>query len=548
MRGHDNTCQKQALLKKLDECEIVSAKTKYESSSAERVPGVVFWEASMRVCSRIALVVILISGLAAPAVFAQRLIADCPLEYVASNPAPTSSSFLQSPHGVFRSGTQAFVLRGQTLTTYTINDVGDLQPAREDVITSLGARDVKGGVAFANNHLFISGEAGLEIYNLTNVRPGGSAPLLVSRTPGLRYHRIVISGNTLVGLYPATDLPCYPNGTTTCATMIDMISIANLAAPTRVGILSSVGSFILGFNDVAFVGGLLAATGPGGTFLYNISTPSNPRGIIFDGTPGTFLVTNGTSILAVGNEQSVETFVLTNSNTALTPIAIHNIAELKVERSNPIAFHPQGSIDETNGRLILMVDEIDPQTLNPARTLAFDVFDYTVPFYLGSDPKPNESVSYTRGDEVKYNPVAIGPYVYVIGEMSGLQTYGACGQMTGRIEFDSLLSLNCGGSEIRGWVTGSQRVANVELFIDNTPLSSPPVIPNGPARADISSRTPVYTWRVAVNLDQTAKGLHTLRAIGTDANGNRRQFASTSVFFPGPGQNCSNRRRTAAVH
>jgi hypothetical protein len=502
----------------------------------------------MRVCSRIALVVIILTVVAVPAAFAQRLIADCPLEYVAANPAPATSSIEQSPHGVFRFGTQAFVLRGQTLTTYTITDVGDLQPAREDVITSLGARESEGGVAFSNGNLFVSGEAGLEIYNLNNVRVGGNAPLLVSRTPGLHYHRLAINGTTLAGLMPATSLPCYPDGSAACATQIDFISIANLAAPTRVASLSSVGSFILGFNDIAFVSGQLVATGPGGTFVYNVANPRNPMNVGQALAPGTFLVTNGTTIVAVGNEQSVETFTLTNANTTLVPITIHNINTLQVERSNPIAFHPEGSIDETNGRLILMVDEIDPQTLKPARTIAFDVFDYTVPFYLGSDPKPNESVSYTRGNEVKHTPTAIGPYVYVVGEMTGMQVYGACGQMTGRIEFDSLLSLNCGGSEIHGWVTGSQRVANVELFIDNTPLTAPPVVPNGPARIDIASTTPVFGWRVSVNLDQTARGVHTLRAIGTDASGNRRQFASQSVFFPGPGQNCSNRRRTAAVH
>jgi hypothetical protein len=503
----------------------------------------------MRVCSRIALVVILITGLAAPAVLAQRLIADCPLEYVASDAPPANSSIEQSPHGVFRFGTQAFVLRGQTLTTYTITDVGDLQPAREDIITAMGARDSEGGTAFSSTgYLFVSGEAGLEVFDLRNVRVGGNAPQLVSRTPGLRYHRLALNGTTLAGLYPATDLPCYPNGTPDCANTIDLISISNVSAPARVGSLSSVGSQILGFNDIAFNSGMLVATGVGGTFVYNVNNPRLPIGIAFEGTPGKFLVSNTRELVVVGNDQTVETFVMGNNGNTLTPISIHNINTLQVERANPIAFHPQGTIDETNGRLILMVDEIDPQTLNPARTIAFDVFDYTVPFYLGSDPKPNESISYTIGNEVKYNPVAIGPYVYVVGDLTGLQTYGACGQITGRIEFDTLLSLNCGGSEIHGWVTGSQRVANVELFIDNTPLTSPPVIPGGPARTDIAARTPVYTWRVAVNLDATTRGVHTLRAIATDANGNRRQFASSNVFFPGPGQNCSNRRRTAASH
>jgi hypothetical protein len=34
-----------------------------------------------------------------------------------------------------------------------------------------------------------------------------------------------------------------------------------------------------------------------------------------------------------------------------------------------------------------------------------------------------------------------------------------------------------------------------------------------------------------------------LRAIGTDAAGNRRQFSSQRIFFTGPGTNCVARRR-----
>ena len=67
-----------------------------------------------------------------------------------------------------------------------------------------------------------------------------------------------------------------------------------------------------------------------------------------------------------------------------------------------------------------MVDEMDPQTLQPARTFAFDVFDYDVPMFEGKDPREYEQVSYTQGDEVKFNPLAVGPFVYVIGEVSGL--------------------------------------------------------------------------------------------------------------------------------
>src|SRR5512140_3365584 len=98
----------------------------------------------MRVFPRVALVVIVL--LAAPILLANHLQADCPLSLVATD--PPASSFSLSPHGTFRSGQQVFALRGQTLTTYSVNDVGDLQIARQDFIGSLGARETNGGVAF----------------------------------------------------------------------------------------------------------------------------------------------------------------------------------------------------------------------------------------------------------------------------------------------------------------------------------------------------------------------------------------------------------------
>jgi len=55
----------------------------------------------------------------------------------------------------------------------------------------------------------------------------------------------------------------------------------------------------------------------------------------------------------------------------------------------------------------------------------------------------------------------------------------------------------------------------------------------------------VQPWQVKVNLDNTTKGEHFVRAVGTDVNGNRRQFASVRVFFNGPGQNCTTRRRSS---
>jgi hypothetical protein len=219
-----------------------------------------------------------------------------------------------------------------------------------------------------------------------------------------------------------------------------------------------------------------------------------------------------------------------------------------MEHSNPIMFHPQATFDEAGTRLITMVDELDPQTLQPARTFAFNVFDYGVAMFEGRDPRQYEQVSYTQVDEVKFNPLAVGAFVYVVGEVSGIQEYGACGQMIGRIEFDSTAALPCptttGGptvAELHGWVTGATKIANVELFLDGTSLGTAAL--TGPPRIDIPSTTPVQSWRATVSLAANLAGDHVLRAVGTDINGNRRQFASQRIFFgPNFQNNCVRRR------
>ncbi|GAC1395061.1 MAG: hypothetical protein NVSMB68_11950 [Thermoanaerobaculia bacterium] len=494
----------------------------------------------MRVLSRFALVVIVALGFSSPRLHADHLQADCPLTLVGNNPA--ASDFSLSPHGVFRSGSQVFVLRGQTLSTYNVTDTGDMQIAREDFIGSMGARESTGGVAFSNGYLYVSSEAGLEVFDLRNVRAGGTAPALVSRTPGVHYRRLAVNGTMLAGLYPSTDLPCYPTSSSFCFNTIDLFDVTNRNAPQMVGQISSATArSFLGFNDIAFNQGFLYATGEGGTVGFNISDPASPLGLGQTGVPGKFLASNGSNLLAVGNDREIAIYNVGLSG-AISRFQIYTLPFETIDRANPLAFHPQAFIDEANGRIVTLVDEINPQTLKPARTIAIDVFDFTVPLYEGSDERIYENVSYTTPDEVKYNPVAVGPFVYVVGSMSGLQTYGACGQVAGRIEFDGTQSLNCGGAEIRGWVTGDQKIANVELFLDNGSLGTSSV--NGVPRTDVSSRTPVYTFRVSVNLDATARGEHVLRAVGTDSAGNRRQFASQRVFFNGPGANCSNRRRS----
>ena len=502
----------------------------------------------MRVFSRLALVVLAVGVLFAPAAFADQYQATCPLTLVATNATNAATSpFYLSPHGVFRFGSQVFALRGQTLTTYTVTDLGDMQIAREDFIASLAGRETKGGVAFSNGLLYISSEAGLEIYDLRNVRAGGTAPVPLSRTPGLRYHRLAISGTTLAALYPATDLACYAQPGTSCFNQIDIYNVANPASPVRVSSLSTFASSLIlgGYNDIAFNFGLLIAAANGGTVAWNLTNPAAPTVAAIGAVPGTFLVSNGLNLLGVGNDNSIITYTLTPGSTSglFNPLTFHSTANLQVERGNPIIFHPQATFDEASGRLITMIDELDYQTLQPARTIAFDVFDYGTAMLEGRDPRFYEQVSYTQGDEVKWNPLAVGSLVYVVGELTGTQTYGACGFMTGRIEFDSLAGTICGGSEIHGWVTGTLKITNVELLLDGGSLGSASI--SGPPRIDVPSTTPVSTWRISPTLDNITRGDHVLRAVGTDAAGNRRQFASQRVFFPGPGSNCAVRRRAA---
>jgi hypothetical protein len=497
----------------------------------------------MRVLSRIALVVIAVAVLFVTAAVADQYQATCPLTLVATNTAPTA--FYQSPHGVFRFGSQVFALRGQTLTTYAVTDLGDMQIAREDFIGALAARETKGGVAFNNGFLYVSSEAGLEIYDLRNVRAGGTAPILISRTPGLRYHRLAISGTTLAALYPATDLACSANGPTTpnCFNAIDIYNVANPIVPTRVSTLSTRLSLFGGYNDIAFNYGILIAASNGGTVAWDLTNPAVPAFAAGGAVPGTFLVSNGSNLLGVGNDNSIITYMIVpnTSGAFFNPFTYHSTANLQVERGNPIVFHPQAAFDEGNGRLITMIDELDYQTLQPARTIAFDVFDYATAMLEGRDPRQYEQVSYTQGDEVKWNPLSVGSLVYVVGELTGTQTYGACPLMTGRIEFDTIAGTVCGGSYIHGWVTGTMKITNVEVFLDGGTLGSASL--TGPPRIDIPSTTPVSTWQIAANLDATAKGVHVLRAVGTDINGNRRQFSSQAVLFPGPGSNCVARRR-----
>ena len=496
----------------------------------------------MRVLSRIFLVAALL--ISASSLTADHFQSDCPLSLVDTTRAATD--FELSPHGVFRSGSTVYALRGNVLASYTINDVGNLGTPREDFLGSLGAREVDGGVAFSNGFLYLSSEAGLEIYNLANTRPGGSAPTLVARVAGLHYRRLAVAGNRLAGLFPATDYPCAPDAIT-CPNSIDIFDITNVASPVFTSAIRSSTNIYrqhIAFNDIAFNSGYLISVAEGGLAAWDVSNAAAPALVSFNpGFPGTWLVSGG-NVIGVGNELVIDMF---NVRPGMSPFfqrrALVSVPMyLTIDRGNAIRFHPRAFYDETTARLVTMIEEIDPMTLEAARTIAFDVFDLAVTFFEGSAERIYEDVTMTNDDEVKYNPVAVGPFVYVIGEETGIQSWGACGQVSGRIELESPFHLNCSGAEIHGWVTGVQKVVNVELFLNNTSLGSAQL---GGARNDVSSKTPVQTWRVNVNLDTTARGEYTLRAIGTDILGNRRQFASKPLFFPGPGQNCSTPRRRA---
>jgi hypothetical protein len=496
------------------------------------------------------------------------LSADCPLQLVASTAVPTP--FFQSPHGVFHFGNLVYVLRGQSLTVYSVNALGDISTTAPNQVTvgTLGGRDANGGVAFANGFLYISSEAGLEIFDLrpTTADPNSPAPTTpLSRTPNLHYRRLAVSNNILAAVYPATDYPCFIGGPTpNCANSVDLFNVSNPMAPALVGSIMSQTASVGGFNDVAFNFGFLVVTGQNGTAVYSVSNPSAPAFLTGASSPGTFLVSNGADLLGVGNDTSILTYNVSSNSGALFPLFLHTLATLRLEHSNPIMFHPQATYDEAGTRLITMVDEMDPQTQQPARTFAFDVFDFTIPMFEGTDPRIYEQVSYTQGDEVKFNPTAVGPFVYVVGQLTGVQEYGVCGHMTGRIETTALASLPCptttGGptvAEFHGWVTGATRIANVQLFLDGN-LLGPGTITNDVARTDIPSTTPVQNWRVTVSLPANLGGpastpanpnfgrIHQITAVGTDINGNVWQFASQQYFFtPNWQTSCVARRRAS---
>ena len=498
---------------------------------------------NMRVGSRVALLFAAVV-VCAPILTADHFIGECPLSLIDSTPPTTE--FVTGPHGTFRNGNLVHVLAGNILTTYNVTDLGDLSVARQDFMSSLAGRETNAGTTFANGYLFVSSEAGLEIFDLRNVRAGGNAPILVTRRAGLHYRKLIVNGNLLAGLYPLYDLPCYPYPILSlpCSNQVDLFSISTISNPTMVSSIPTPPGE-LGFNDISFNFGFLLGLHDDKISVYNVSNPFVPQRITTDGSiSGRWFVTNTTDFIGVGVDKVITIYRFNPQFALFTPVRLLTIPfYLTIDRSNDIRFHPQAFYDEPNARLITLIEEINPMNLKPARTIAFDVFDFTVIQYEGSAERIYEDMTPTLTDEVKYSPLAAGSSVFVIGDESGMQEWGACNRVTGRIELDSIVYLTCSGSEIHGWVTGTQKIVSVELFLDNTSLGSATV--TGLQRDDVSSTTPAFTWRINVNLDATARGEHLIRAIGTDALGQRKQFAFKRMFFPGSPNNCIVPKRRA---
>lgn len=492
----------------------------------------------MRLNFRNVVVGLLASALVGAPLSASHFTADCPLSLIGQT-AP-ASAFSPSPHATFRNGNSIYLLRGETLTTLNMNDVGEVQIGRQDRIAQLHGLETGGAVTYQNGYLYVtSAQAGLEIFDLRNTHGGdlGAAPVFVSRTMTPHYTRATVSGNLLATLFPANEMPCV-FGQNGCFNYIDIYNVSDPTSPTLLSRINA-NNFFGGFNDIAFANGFLYATGTNGTFAFNLGDPTLPSTAQIYGYHGDFLATNGFNLLAIGQETQIGVFTI-GPGSRLNFRNVYTLPSI-VDRSNDLIFHPEVAFDDSN-HLITMIDERDPMTRMSARTIAFDVFDMSVPQYEGYDDRIYENVSFVTPDEVKYDPVAVGPFVYVNGEISGAQTYGACGLMAGTLEFNGFTALPCGGAELHGYVTGSNKIESVTVFLDNSTLGNARLTR---ARTDIVSSQPVTGFAVNVNLDQVARGDHQIRVVATDVAGNTRQIYSNSFFFQGPGANCTSRRRQA---
>jgi hypothetical protein len=498
----------------------------------------------MRLIVRVALLTLLALG-SSSALLADHLVADCPLSFVSAT-AP-SSSFGLGPHGVFRNGSRIFVVRGGRLLTLNTTVSGEIQIVRpEDQLLTVGSEN-EGAALYHNGFLYIATESGLETFDLTAIGgPGTPGPTPRGRVAGVHYRRLAASGSLLAALFPMNDIPCSPVLNTLCRNSIDLYSLANPANPVRVAQISTLGNQF-GFEDIAFAnGGLLYTTGQRGTMALNVFNPAVPQVVGSGARVGRFLVTNGNDLLGIGHDTFIAMFLLTPGNASITtPFATYTPPSI-VDRSNPLRFHPEAFIE--GARLITLIDEVNPMnhpqpSLNgeSARTIAIDVFDMSIVMFEGFDDRIYENVTVTFPDEVKHDPFAVGPYVYVVGELSGLQQWGACGLIAGAIDFDGLQTGGPCAFEMRGWVSSSTPIASVSLFLDGTLLGRDTELTK--ARPDIATATPARGWEVNVNFETIAAGTRTLRAVAVDTSGNQFQFATMAVNFPGSPNNCVRRAR-----
>ena len=257
----------------------------------------------MRVLSRLALVVLAVAVLSAPTAVADQFQADVPVD-AGRRPTPDRPRSTSRRTASSASASQVFVLRGQTLTTYTVTDLGDMQIAREDFIGALAARETNGGVAFNNGFLYVCSEAGLEIFDLRNVRAGGTAPSSSRARRACTTTGWPSAATRWPALYPATDLPCSANQPRRPAsTRSTSTTSPTRSSPVRVSSLSTFAQSARRLQRHRLQLRLphrrrrTAAPSPG--------TSANPAAADARRRrrrPGTFLVSNGTNLLGVGND------------------------------------------------------------------------------------------------------------------------------------------------------------------------------------------------------------------------------------------------------
>jgi len=218
-------------------------------------------------------------------------------------------------------------------------------------------------------------------------------------------------------------------------------------------------------------------------------------------------------------------------------------ADHRVGRGNPIVFHPQVAFDEILGvRMIALIDELDPLHRMPARTIALDVFDLSVPPSSGSDRHAFETVTRTYPDEVKSDPLVTSRFVHVIGSQDGVETWGGCDDVIGRIDTDDFPQLTCGDIEIHGTVTSGVTISVVDLILDDRYLGTA-TLGASSRRADLPGAV-VRNWSLRTNFGIVQPGNHRLTAIATDVHNKEHRFASQTVFLAGT--KCSQRRRAGS--